>query len=114
MQLKKTYKNVNPEFLYDEMQDFILKQGATLGKRKLEAYALPGGSSHVSRATLTFTMPAQGGKAEKECIRVHIVGSAVGETKMVLDIDEKLFRPDNVSAVEEDLDFIFGSYEVKQ
>jgi hypothetical protein len=114
MQLRKTYKNINPELLYDEMQDFILKQGATLGERKLETYSLPGGSSHISRATLTFKMPTQGGKAEKECIRVHIVGSAVGETKMELDIDEKLFLPANKSALEEDLDFIFGSYEVRQ
>ncbi len=114
MQLRKTYRNINPEMLYDEMQDFIIKQGATLGERKLETYSLPGGSSHVSRATLTFKMPTQGGKGEEECIRVHIVGSAVGETKMVLDIDEKLFLPANVSVLEEDLEFIFGSYEIGQ
>ena len=35
------------------------------------------------------------------------------ETKVMLDIDEKLFSPDKVSALQEDLDFIFGSYEVK-
>ena len=114
MQVKKTYRNVNPELLYDEARDFILKQGAVLGEKKLETYSLSGGSSHVARGTLTFFMPAQGGKGEKECIRVHLVGSAVGETKMMLDIDEKLFRPANVAALEEDLDFIFGSAEVKE
>jgi len=113
MQLKKTYRNVNPELLYDEARDFILKQGAVLGEKKLENYSLPGGSSHVARGTLTFFVPAPGGKGDKECIRVHIVGSAVGETKMILDIDEKLFRPANVAALEEDLDFIFGSSEVE-
>ncbi len=113
MQVKKAYKNINPEMLYDEVQDLVIKQGATLGERKLETYSLPGGSSHVSRATITFKMPTQGGKGQKECVRVHIVGSAIGETKMMLDIDEKLFRPANVSALEEDLDFIFGSYEIK-
>jgi len=114
MQLKKTYRNVNPELLYDETRDFILKQGATLGEKKLDTYSLPGGSSHVARGTLTFSMTAQGGKGEKECIRVHVVGSADGETKMMLDIDEKLFGPAKVGALEEDLDFIFGSSEVRE
>ena len=113
MQLKKTYKNINPEMLYDEVQDLVLKQGAILGERKMETYSLPGGSSHVSRATLTFKIQGREGKSEKECISIHIIGSAVGETKMMLDIDEKVFRPANVSALEEDLDFIFGSYEIK-
>lgn len=114
MQLKKTYKDTNPELLYDEVQDFVLKQGATLGGAKLQTYSLPGGSSHICRGTLIFKMPGQGGKAEKECITIHIVGSAVGETKMMLDIDEELFPPAKVSALEEDLDFIFGSYEIRE
>ena len=113
MQVKKTYRNVNPELLYDEARDFIVKQGATLGEKKLETYSVPGGSSHVARGTLTFFMPAQGGKGGRECVRVHIVGSADGETKMMLDIDEKLFPPASVAAFEEDLAFIFGSSEVK-
>jgi hypothetical protein len=44
---------------------------------------------------------------------VHIVGSARGETKLMLDIDDKLFPPAKVSALQDDLDFIFGAYEVK-
>ena len=40
-------------------------------------------------------------------------GSAKGETKVMLDIDEELFPGEKVSALEDDLDFIFGSYEVK-
>ena len=27
MQIRKTYKDVKPELLYDEVRDFILKQG---------------------------------------------------------------------------------------
>ena len=114
MQLKKTYKDINPELLYDEVQDFVLRQGVTLGERKLQTYSLPGGSSHICRGTLTFKMQGQEGKPEKECIRIHIVGSAVGETKMMLDIDEELFPSANVAALEDDLDFIFGSYEIRQ
>ena len=114
MQIRKTYTNINPELLYDELRDFILKQGAIIGEAKLETYSLPtDSSSFISRGTLTFKFRGEPGKAEKECLRVHIVGSAKGETKVMLDIDEELFPGEKVSALEDDLDFIFGSYEVK-
>ncbi len=114
MQIKKTYKEVNPELLYHEIRDFILKQGAIIDEAKLETYSLPSdSSSFISRGTLTFKIHSEPGKAEKECLRAHIVGSAKGETKLMLDIDEKLFPQQKISALQDDLDFIFGSYEVK-
>ena len=113
MQIRKTYTDVKPELLYDEVRDFVLKQGATIGEAKLETYSLPSdSSSFISRGTLTFKVPGGTGKAGKECLRVHIIGSARGETKLMLDIDEELFSQEKVSALQEDLDFIFGSYEV--
>jgi len=51
--------------------------------------------------------------AGKESVRAHMVGSAVGETKLMLDINESLFPQEKIKALQEDLDFIFGSYEVK-
>jgi len=109
MQIRKTYRDLKPELLYDEVRDFILKQGAVVGEAKLETYSLPSdSSSFISRGTLTFNI--QGGK---ECLRVHIVGSARGETKLMLDINEELFPQEKVSALQKDMDFIFGSYEVK-
>jgi len=114
MQIRKTYKEVNPELLYHEIRDFIVKQGATIDEAKLETYSLPSdSSSFISRGTLTFKIEDKQGKAEKECVRAHIVGSARGETKLMFDIDEKLFSKEKVSALQDDLDFIFGSYEVK-
>ncbi len=114
MQVRKTYKEVNPELLYAEIRDFVLKQGVTLGEEKIETYAAPSDtSSFISRGTLTFKTRNEPGKAARECLRAHIVGSARTETKVMLDIDEKLFPQDKVSALQEDLDFIFGSYEVK-
>ena len=114
MQIRKTYKEVNPELLYDEIRDFVQKQEVSLGEAKLGTYALPGdSSSFVSRGTLTFKVKGEPGKAEKECLRAHVVGSAKTETKVILDIDEKLFPQEKVAAVQEDLDFIFGSYEIK-
>ncbi len=114
MQIRKTYSNVKPELLYDEVRDFILKQGTTIGEAKLETYSLPSdSSSFISRGTLTFKVQSESGKAGKECLRAHIMGSAKGEIKLMLDIDEKLFPQGKVSALQEDIDFIFGSYEVK-
>jgi hypothetical protein len=112
MQIRKTYIEVNPELLYAEIRDFILKQGVSLGENKLETYTLPDESaSFVSRGTLTFNDKSS--QSAKVCLRVHIVGSARGETKLMLDVDEALFPKDKVSALMDDLDFIFGAYEVK-
>jgi hypothetical protein len=109
MQIRKTYNEVQPELLYDEVRDFVLKQGAVAGEAKLGTYSMPdNSSSFISRGTLTFNI--QGGK---ECLRVHIVGSARGETKLILDINEELFSKEKVAALQEDLAFIFDSYEVK-
>jgi len=110
MQIRKTYKDVNPELLYDEVKDFVQKQGVLIDEAKLETYALPGGWSHVVRGTLTFKIQD---KDEKQCLRVHVVGSATGETKVMLDINEELFPKEKVRALQEDLDFIFSLYEVK-
>ena len=112
MQIKKTYKQVNPELLYAEVRDFTLKQGVSLGETRLETYTLPDQSaSFVSRGTLTFKV--QSNRAAKYCLRVHIVGSARGETKLMLDVNEELFPQGKVSALQDDLNFIFGAYEVK-
>ncbi len=113
MQIRKTYKDVNPELLYDEVRDFVQKQGAIADEAKLETYSLPGGSGHVARGTLVFKVQPESGRAEIPCLRAHIVGSAVGETKVMLDIDEALFHQEKITTIEEDLDFIFGSHEVK-
>jgi len=114
MQIRKTYNEVNPELLYAEIRDFILKQGASLDENKLETYTLPDQSaSFVSCGTLTFRVKGVSGKADKECLRAHVVGSARGETKLMLDIDERLFPQEKVSALLDDLDFIFTEYEVQ-
>jgi hypothetical protein len=112
MQIRKSYKEVNPELLYDEIRDFVLKQGAIMGEAKLETYSLPSdSSSFIFRGTLTFKV--QDEPAEKECLRAHIIGSAKDETKLILDIDEKLFPQNKVSALQDDLDFVFASYEAE-
>ena len=114
MKIKKIYKEVNPELLYNEIRGFVIKQGAIAGDAKLETYSMPSdSSSFISSGTLTFMIKSTQGSSEKECLRAHIVGSAKGETKVMLDIDEELFSPEKVSALQDDIDFIFGSYEIK-
>ncbi len=114
MQIRKTYKEVNPELLYDELRDFILKQETVIGEAKLETYSLPSdSSSFISRGTLTFKTQDKAGKAERECLRAHIVGSVKSETKVILDINEALFPQEKISILQADLDFIFGSYEIE-
>ena len=113
MQIRKSYREVNPELLYAEIRDFALKQGVSPGEEKMETYALPGDtSSFITRGTLSFE--AQDGAGQgRECLRAHVVGSARTETKLMLDGDDKLFPPEKLSALQTDLDFIFGSCEVK-
>ena len=114
MQIRKTYKELNPELLYHEIRDFTQKQGVTIDEAKLETYSLPNdSSSFISRGTLTFKVHGKSVKAGKECLRAHIVGSARSETKLIFDIDEKLFPEQKILALQDDLDFVFGSYEVK-
>jgi hypothetical protein len=111
MQIKKIYKNIKPELLFDELKDLIVKQGAAVAESKMGTYSLPDdSSSFISRGTLTFKAP---GRPDAECIRGYIVGSARGETKLMLDIDDSLFPQDRVASFQEDLDFLLGSYEVK-
>jgi len=113
VQIRKTYKDVNPELLYHEIRDFVQKQGVIIDEAKLETYSSPSdSSSFISRSTLTFKIQSEPSKGEKECLRAHIVGSAKGETKVMLDIDEKLFPQEKISALQDDLNFIFSSYEV--
>ncbi|GAI50202.1 unnamed protein product, partial [marine sediment metagenome] len=92
MQIRKTYQEVNPELLYAEIRDFVLKQGVLIGEAKLETYLSPGDtSSFISRGTLIFKLQGKSGEGGKECLRAHVVGSARGETKVMFDIDDKLF-----------------------
>ena len=112
MEIRKTYQNVNPELLYDEIRDFTLKQGVVLAETKLETYPITGdSSSFISRGNLAFKAQDKTNKKGKECLRVHIVGSAKGETRVIINVDEELFPPEKLAALQKDLDFIFTSYE---
>ncbi|MFC1917512.1 hypothetical protein ACFLXH_02535 [Chloroflexota bacterium] len=112
MKVKKTYQEINPELLYAEIKDFALKQGVNLGESTLETYTMPDQSaSFIARGNLIFLVGNEDGKG-KECLRAHIVGSVRGETKLMLDIEEKVFPGEKIKALQDDIDFIFGAYEL--
>jgi hypothetical protein len=114
MKIRKVYQGLNPELLYDEVREFVQKQGATIGQSKMETYSLPSdSSSFVSRGTMTFLVSGGEGKPGKEFLRAHILGSVKGEVKLMLDIDDELFPKEKVSALQDDLEFILGPYEQK-
>ena len=106
VQIKKTYQGLNPEMLRDEVRDLIKKQGITVGEAKLQTYALPSGST---QSRITMVLKAGG----EECGNAHIIGSPEGETKLMVDLDEKLLPQESISSLQKDLDFILGSYEVR-
>ena len=111
MQIKKTYQGVGPDLLHNEIKDLVLKQDTVLGENKLETYSVPNdSSSYIARGILTFKVGATTGEA----VRVHIIGSTKSTTKVLLDVDEKLFPGEKVTALQSDLDFVFGTYEVKR
>lgn len=112
IQIKKTYRDLNPGMLYDEVQGLLQKQGIMAVETESQIYGLPSGDTQ-SRTTLILKTEAEQEKDQKECGRTHILGSPLGETKMLLDVDETLFPQEKLSAFQNDLDFVLGSYEIK-
>jgi len=112
MQIKKTYRGINPEMLYDEVHDLVQKQGIVLSKARTQTYGLPSGATQ-SRIVVVFKTQAQRQEEQIKCGDGNIIDSPNGETKMLLDLDEKLLSREKISSIQESLDFILGSYEPK-
>ena len=78
----------------------------------IETFTMPDEStSFVSRGTLVFALKTDD---KKECLRVHIVGSGRETTQLMMDIDEAVFPADKLTALQEDIDFIFSRYEPEE
>ena len=108
-QIRKTYKDLNPELLLAEIREFVVAMGMKLNSSKQETYLLPDDSANFgTRGTLVF---GSADDTKKECLRVHIVGSPVEETKLLIDVDETKVKAEDLQALMNDVDFIFGSRE---
>lgn len=112
VQIRKTYRGINPEMLCDEICGLAQKQEMTAGETTEQTYSLPSGTTQ-SRITLAFKTQDKRTKEQKECGSLNIVSVPGGEAKLVLDLDETLLPEKKISAFQEDLDFTLDSYEVK-
>ena len=108
-QVKKTYRSLNPRMLCDELQGLLEKQGVIAVETESQTYALPSGATQTR---ITLDLKTQG-QEQKECGSVHILGSPGDESRMLLNIDETALPAQNLSAFQEDLDFVLGAWEVK-
>lgn len=96
--------------LSDEVRDLMLEQGVVVGEIKSQTYAQPSG---MTETRITFVCKTKGEHEEQHGVG-RIVALPNGETKMMLDIDEILLPEDKLSIFQQNLDFVFGSYEVKR
>ena len=112
VQIKKTYRGLNPGMLCDEVRGLLQKQGIIGVETKSQTYGLSSGATQ-SRITLALRTQARQGQDQNECGSVHILNSPRDETKMLVDIDETLISQEKLSAFQNDLDFILSSYEIK-
>jgi hypothetical protein len=105
--MKKTYRGLNPEMLYDEVRDLLSHRGITFTDARMQTYSVQSGATQ-SRVTVPLFS-----KDNRECGTIHILGSAGGDVRMTLDLDDQLLAPDAIEALTSDIDFMLGSYEVK-
>lgn len=107
MQIRKTYRNVSPEMLRDEIGYLLQKQEIGAGQAGAQTYSVPSGQTQT-RLTVPLVRSDQ-----KECGSLHILSFPGGETKMTLDLDETLLDQDKLASLGQDLEFLLGTYEVR-
>lgn len=106
-QVRKTYRKLNPDMLYDEIRDLLSRHGLSAREERMQTYSIASGDTQ-SRVTA----PVLDGSG-KQAGTLHILGSAGGEVRMTLTLDNSLVDEETTTAVNEDIDFILGSYEVR-
>ncbi len=107
IQVRKTYRAVNPEMLYDVVRDLITKHGLHVEHATIQTYSI---SSGATQSGVTAPVRTADGRALGS---VHILGSSSGDARMALELDDAVVTPDTATAIQSDIDFILGSYEVK-
>jgi len=106
-QVKKTYRSLNPEMLYDEVRDLVLKRGLEVARADVQTYSISSGATQ-SRVTV----PIRTGDG-RLCGSLHVLGTAGGDARMTLELDDSIVAAEAISALQDDIDFMLGSYEVR-
>jgi len=110
-QIRKTYRGLNPGMLRDEVRGLLHKQGIVAVETESHTYGL---SSGATQSRITLALSTRGShEGQGQCGSVHISGSPRDETKMLLDVEDASCPQEKLSAFQEDLDFVLGSYELK-
>ena len=105
--VRKTYRGLNPEMVYDEVRDLVARHGLDAGAARMQTYSIQSGATQ-SRVTVPIRT-AEGA----ECGSLHVLGSAGGDVQLSLDVDEGPVGADTAAALRDDIDFMLGPYEVK-
>ena len=93
--------------LYDEVRDLVSRHGLRVEESKVQTYGMPSGATQ-SRVAATIVSAKNAA-----CGSVHVIGSAGGDTRMTIDLDDSVVSADVVEALREDIDFMLGAYEVR-
>lgn len=107
MQLKKTYRKLNPDMLFDEIRDLLARHGLSAPDARMQTYSIGSGATQSRVTGPVFTTE------KKECGTVHILGSTGNEVRMTITVDDHVVPDDTISSLREDIDFMLGSYEVR-
>ena len=110
--MRKTYRGINLEMLFHEIRDLVQRWGVIAGDARVQTYGLPSGLTQ-SRVTLAFKTQVEGQTESIECGNAHIISSPMGDTKVILYLDENILPKEKITALQEDLNFILGAYEVR-
>ena len=84
VQIRKTYRDINPEMLFDEIQGLAQRHGIKIGETKVQTYPLPSGATQT-RIMMTVKTQGKQPEDEKECGDAQIISAPGGETKLLLD-----------------------------
>jgi hypothetical protein len=93
--------------VYDEVRDLIARHGLDATAANLQTYSIQSGATQ-SRVTV----PVRNASGT-ECGSLHVLGSAEGDVRLSLDLEEAIADADVVTALQADIDFMLGPYEVK-
>jgi len=107
IQVKKTYRGLNPEMLYDVVRDLAGKRGINATQASMQTYSL---SSGATQSRVTVPLQTTEGR---ECGSLQILGTANGDARMALEIDDTLVPADTIRTLQDDIEFMLGSYDVK-
>ncbi len=107
VQVKKTYRGLNPEMLYDEVRDLAARRGLITDHVPMQTYSISSGATQ-SRVTAQFRT-----QDKRPCGSLHVLGTAGGDARMTLEMDDATLSAETMQLLRDDIDFMLGSYEVK-